>query len=397
VPETIGPFTVGRVHQADCLDAMRKLPDGCVQCCVTSPPYWGLRKYDVPETVWGGRSDCAHDWIKGIVTDTRGLQVNTSDTLSGPQRADARGQSRGNICRVCGAWRGQLGLEPTPALYVEHLVGIFRELRRVLRGDGTLWLNIGDCWHSGDRGGYRNDSHRWEGSPIQPDSIGSHMESVAPNRLPQDGLKDRDLVGVPWRVAFALQADGWWLRDEVIWSKTSCMPYPATDRTVRSHEQVFLLSKSSRYFFDWKAIAAPAKHAGERITLGAKSLSRGQAEGAGVDPSGNGAADSMVVADLRRSRSVWTIGPEPNNAQHYAPFPRELARRCIVAGSRVGDVVLDPFAGTGTTVRVADGLQRKALGFDLGAGYVAQANERSGALSADDTRDGQQLGLLGRE
>jgi site-specific DNA-methyltransferase (cytosine-N4-specific) len=190
------------ILNADVMDGLRTLPDGSVQCCVTSPPYWGLRDYGTAS--WdGGDPGCDH------------VRPRQEQGPSG-QRADRAFTGRTPFldqCGRCGARRvdRQIGLEPTPEQYVERLVEVFREVRRVLRVDGVLWLNLGDCYHSGDRGGYCNDAHRWEKSELQAKNRGN-AETIRPNRLPQAGLKGKDLVGIPWRVAFALQADGWWLR-----------------------------------------------------------------------------------------------------------------------------------------------------------------------------------------
>ncbi len=414
----LGPYELGRVHNADCRDAMRQLPDGSVQCCVTSPPYWGLRKYDVPETVWDagpawpGGPPCEHwfapEVLRGGSKGGQGRGGQLADRAAAQGTRERSSDSIGSFCRICGAWRGQLGLEPTPDLYVQHLVSIFREVRRVLRDDGTLWLNIGDCYHSGDRGGYRLDSHRWEKSPMQAarkDSGGSGIVG-SPNRMPVDGLKDKDLVGTPWLLAFALRADGWFLRAEIIWHKTAPMPESVRDRPTRAHEQIFLLSKSGAYFYNGQEAKEPpsgtAHPRGGGLNPKATDTKQDHMgrRHAGFNKrwrckqNASFAAACTETVPERNWRSVWSIGPEPNNAQHYAPFPREVARRCVVAGSRAGDVVLDPFAGTGTTVRVADGLGRRAIGFDLGEKYVDQANERSGEVRPSEAKEGQQIGLL---
>jgi DNA modification methylase len=387
------------VVQGDCLDVMRGMPDGVVQCCVTSPPYWGLRKYDVQETVWGGRRDCAHEYGDAEPPHHPG-QVEQTKWKAAKAAGSGQTASSGSFCRLCGAWRGQLGLEPTPTLYVEHLVGIFREVRRVLRDDGTLWLNIGDSYaatHTGAPGrGSRHDSFHFDESRLVAQGKGVRREKEIP-----DGLKPKDLIGIPWLLAFALRADGWYLRAEIIWHKTAPMPESVRDRPTRAHEQLFLCSKSVRYCYEHQAASDPATHAGKNVTLQDKSLSNGSANGAGIAPSGNGAASSITVSSRRNWRTVWTIGPEPNKAQHYAPFPRELARRCIVAGSAAGDVVMDPFAGTGTTGAVAHGIGRAFLGVELGDGYAEIARSRiraaeiaTGTVAAQDTRSGEQVGLL---
>ena len=248
----------------------RRLPlaDRCVQCVATSPPYFGLRDY-------------------GVV--------------------------------------GQIGLEPTPEAFVAAMVAVFREIRRVLRDDGVLWLNLGDSYnaHPGQRkatdlAGEKQRSNR--GSPGVP------SRNV-------EALKPKDLIGIPWRVALALQADGWYLRSDIIWSKPNPMPESVTDRPTKSHEYVFLLTKSERYFYDAEAVSEPATYAGKTVSLGPKSLSRGQAVGMGVVASGNGSAASVVVADGRNLRSVWSIATQPYEGAHFATMPPALAERCVKAGS----------------------------------------------------------------
>ena len=227
-----------------------------------------------------------------------------------------------------------LGLEPDPWAFVGHLVEVFRAVRRVLRADGTLWLNLGDSF------------------------------------------QDKQLQGIPWRVAYALQADGWYLRSDIIWHKPNPMPESITDRPTKAHEYLFLLTKKPRYFYDADAVSEVSIHAGQPVTLGPKSLSRGQAAGIGIDPSGNGLADSVTVTDRRNARSVWTITTRPYSAAHFATFPPELPERCIKAGSRPGDLVLDPFSGAGTTGMVARRLQRSYIGAEQSETYAEMSRRR---------------------
>ncbi len=455
---TLGPYEIGAVHHADCRAGLAALPAESVQCVVTSPPYWGLRCYDIPETIWGagpawpGGPPCEHwfspEVLRGGSKGGQGRNGQMADRAAAQGTRERSADSLGAFCRICGAWRGQLGLEPTPDLYVQHLFGIFREARRVLRDDGTLWVNIGDCYATGagsvgncpgggeqgarwagdvgrirdEKRGYRADRLA-NGRGDQPAEgrtktratrdgthAGKHTAIAAigpmtqPNRMPLPGLKPKDLVGVPWLLAFAFRADGWYLRAEIIWHKTAPMPESVRDRPTRAHEQVFLFSKAERYFYNEEESKEPSNGTAhprggglnpkatdtKQDHMGRRAAGFNERWRCKQNASFSSACTETVAE--RNWRTVWTIGPEPNNAQHYAPFPRELARRCIVAGSKVGDVVLDPFAGTGTTVRVADGLGRKAIGFDLGEEYVAQANERSGKATGE--RPNEQIGLL---
>lgn len=263
-----------RIVCGDCIDVLAALPEGSAQTCVTSPPYWGLRDYGVPPRVWDGSGCRRHRW--------------------GPQ---FRG---GRFCERCGAWKGCLGLEATPDLFVRHLVLIMHEVRRVLRDDGTLWLNLGDCFVG---------TQTFRGSD-------------------GEGLKPKDLIGIPWRVALALQADGWWLRSDIVWAKPNGPPEPSRDRPTRAHEFVFLLSKSRRYFYDAEAVREPDKggRSGngyvrpQRLSYGGPTAPRGQTE-------------EWVGGGGRNCRSVWQIPPSSYRGAHFATFPEGLAEPCVLAGS----------------------------------------------------------------
>jgi DNA modification methylase len=284
----------------DCLEVLCGLPDGMAQTCVTSPPYYGLRDYG-----------CA----------------------------------------------GQIGLEETPDAYVARLVDVFREVRRVLRDDGTLWLNLGDSYAAGGNGGgNKNDTN-----------VGS---LTVGRKLPPSGYKPKDLLGIPWMVAFALRADGWWLRQDIIWHKPNPMPESVTDRCTKAHEYVFLLTKSARYFYDAAAIAEDAlQPEGEaRITAQHKQAAIGQNQ--------TGSLGTNYGAATRNARNVWTIATTPYSGAHFATMPPALAERCIKAGSKFGDMVLDPFGGAGTTGLVADRLGRSATLIELNPEYARLARER---------------------
>ena len=298
-----------QIIEGDCIEGMRKLESQSVNCVVTSPPYFGLRDY-------------GHD--------------------------------------------GQIGLEATPDAFVAELVSVFREVKRVLRDDGTLWLNLGDSYSGSGKGpagnlGATHDERNME-----------HKHSA----IVPDGLKPKDLIGIPWRVAFALQADGWYLRQDIIWHKPNPMPESVTDRCTKAHEYIFLLSKSARYYFDSEAMQEPATHAGRTITICEKSMSRGQANGMGVEPSGNGKADEYLVAGQRNRRSVWTVSTRPYKGAHFATFPPDLIRPCILAGCPPEGTVLDPFGGSGTTAQVAIEEGRQAILCELNPDYIKLAHER---------------------
>jgi len=300
------------IHRGDSLEVLRAMPDKSIDCCVTSPPYWGLRDYGVS---------------------------------------------------------GQIGLEPTPEEFVTRLVEVFREVRRVLKTDGTCWVNLGDSYASGGGTGHQGKhGDRCNRTHTQRSLLGNSAE--------HSGLKPKDLCGIPWRVAFALQADGWWLRQDIIWQKPNPMPESVRDRCTKAHEYVFLLTKAERYFWDAEAMKEPATHAGKVVTLGDKSFSKGQANGAGVSASGNGAKSEYTVVESRNRRSVWTMATQPTPEAHFATFPLELPEMCLLAGCPVGGVVLDPFNGAGTTGLAALKNGRQYVGIELNPAYIEITHQR---------------------
>jgi DNA modification methylase len=356
----------------------RALPiaSGAVSCVVTSPPYWGLRDYGTAQWI-GGDPSCGH-----VERQARGDAGRLStDRRRGvnPAPVDTPMQYRDG-CHDCGAVRvdAQLGLEPTPDAYVANLVRVFREVRRVLRPDGTVWLNLGDSYAGG---GVAGSAAAFNGKQ------GTNRGSLAMIGRPlAHGVKPKDLCGIPWRVAFALQADGWYLRADIIWAKPNPMPESVTDRPTKAHEYVFLLTQSERYFYDADAIADRAVTAGR-----VGGFTGCQAIGANVKPSGNqiperGAA--YVRLETRNCRSVWSIGTMPYAGAHFATMPEALAERCILAGSPLGGLVLDPFCGSGTTIAVAERLGRHGVGVDLT--YHGLAKERT-------AQRGLPLGTVGTE
>jgi DNA modification methylase len=272
VPPTPVAGARSRIIRGDVLDTLRGVGSDTAQTVVTSPPYWGLRDYGVPPTIWGGDAGCRHRWRAG------------------------RG---GRVCERCEAWEGCLGLEATPDLYVAHLVEVMREVRRCLRPDGTLWLVLGDSFAKGD-----------------------------PGSSSATGLKNKDLVGIPWRVAFALQADGWWLRSDNIWQKPNVMPESVRDRPTRAHEYVFLLSPSGRYFYDSFAVREPdqERRSGNGFVRPAR-LSYGGAA------SPRGQVGEWIGGGGRNRRSVWTIASQCFRGAHFATFPEALVEVCVLAGT----------------------------------------------------------------
>jgi DNA modification methylase len=302
--------TTWEIREGDALHLLREMPDASVHCCVTSPPYWGLRDYG----------------------------------------AD-----------------GQIGLEATPDEYVARMVEVFREVRRVLRGDGTCWVNLGDSYNAAGREGHGTQiGHKQQTNRAS----GSGADS---NRPTDRALKPKDLVGIPWRVAFALQSDGWYLRQDIIWHKPNPMPESVTDRCTKAHEYVFLLSKSERYHYAAGAIREPA------TDVGRENGRNGRDEDPRARPPG---ASARTLARLdwtergRNRRSVWTIPTHSYPGAHFATFPPALVEPCILAGCPEGGTVLDPFSGSGTTGMVALRHGRSYVGLELNPAYAALSRTR---------------------
>jgi len=280
-----------KILNGDCRDVLKTLPDCSVHCCVTSPPYYGLRDYG-----------CA----------------------------------------------GQIGLESTPDAYVAELVAVFREVKRVLRDDGTLWLNLGDSYASFRDGKATPDSTRGDdvGTLVPKGSAMNRMAST----FAGSRVKHKDLIGIPWRVAFALQADGWYLRQDIIWHKPNPMPESVTDRCTKAHEYIFLLAKSPRYYYDAEAIK-----------------------------------EASITGDPRRpyarnKRSVWTVNTKPYKGAHFATFPPSLIRPMILAGCPIGGTVLDPFGGSGTTAQVSEEEGRNAISIELNPAYIDLQRKRTSQI-----------------
>lgn len=372
---------LNKCHFGDCLQVLQRVPDGIVNTCVTSPPYFGLRDY---------------------------------------------------------GHAGQIGLEPTPDEFIAKLVGVFREVRRVLSNDGTLWVNMGDSYAGSGRGTARVDSQpdcavgggglpvdcmgddHLRGSQLSAGLHESPRKSGAIGRAwvpPPAGLKQKDLIGIPWMLAFALRADGWYLRQDIIWAKPNPMPESVTDRCTKSHEYIFLMSKSQSYYCDMAAIKEPAapgsiarwaqdvegqigsdrvpgKTNGNMKAVGGgrskrDSFQREDSKRAEAIPGQSVGThrpdrdESEYDIDSRNKRSVWTVATTPYKGAHFATFPIALIEPCILAGAPAGGVVLDPFFGSGTTGQVAQALGRKYIGIELNADYKALQDERLRQPSLD--------------
>lgn len=329
--------------------SLKMMPERFVNTCVTSPPYFGLRNYGTPAQVWGGDAVCHHAW------------------------------DRKGFCR-CGSWRGHLGLEPTPDLFVAHLVEVFRGVKRVLRDDGILWLNLGDSYNQPGSGG-----HGATGGLDKSTLSSAAPKGMAPTKKAMcPGLKQKDLIGIPWMVAFALRADGWYLRSDIIWEKPNVMPSSVTDRCTTSHEYIFMLTKSAKYHYDGNAIKEKSKNPGQVVKLGERSFAKRQAAGKRMAASGNGLKDSYTVLPTRNKRSVWRVSTKPFKGAHFAAFPPTLIEPCILAGAPRGGVVLDPFMGSGTTGLTAAQHGRHYVGCELNAEYAEMAEARIMGASLED-------------
>ena len=337
-------YWLDQCHFGDCLETLRQMPDGLVQTCVTSPPYFGLRDYS------GGAAE--------------------------------------------------IGKEKTPDEFVAALVAVFREVRRVLRDDGTLWLNIGDSYAGSNMTGGNNGINASGGS----DGFKIKRQFDRKNTTPD--CKPKDLIGIPWLLAFALRADGWYLRQEIIWHKPNPMPESVTDRCTKSHESIFLLAKSEKYYFDNAAIKEPGKNPADDIR---RMLAQKQANKSMPDDKVNGLRPKVSKADsfkrdgskraevipgqtvgthrpdrdeatpdgMSNKRSVWTVATTPYAGAHFATFPPALIEPCILAGAPAGGVVLDPFYGSGTTGQVAQALGRHYIGCELNPAYKPLQDERT--------------------
>ena len=310
---------LNHIYQGNVIDRLKDLDDNSIQCVVTSPPYWGLRDYGVDN---------------------------------------------------------QLGLEETPEEFVDNLVVVFKEVKRVLREDGTLWLNLGDSYAGNNSRASQNGRA----------GFGNKREGVFNNV--SGNLKVKDLVGIPWRVAFALQSDGWYLRQDIIWHKPNPMPESVTDRCTKSHEYIFLMTKSSNYYYDSDSISEKAKYYNIKgmDSTGYKDPHSFNGKHKNLMDKGQNVHSMHVKRSLgqgepntegkRNKRSVWKINTKPYKEAHFAVFPEELPTLCIKAGSKENDIVLDPFFGSGTTGWVAQRLKRKWIGIELNPEYIKIAEKR---------------------
>jgi len=303
----------GKLYNGNSIDILKNIESESVNCCVTSPPYFRLRNYNV---------------------------------------------------------ENQIGLEQTPDEYVQKMVEVFREIKRVLKKDGTLWLNLGDSYNgSGKNFGHKNGISKICMQASNKGSIG-----LLPTKV--NGLKPKDLIGIPWRVAFALQNDGWYLRSDIIWYKQNVMPESVQDRPTKAHEYIFLLSKNRKYYYDYESIQEPASYDGRK-----DELSKGSNKYKNTDMRFAGNSHKRWKLDknglrVRNKRSVWSVPNKPFSGAHFATFPPDLIKPCILAGCPENGIVLDPFFGSGTTGYVSQMLNRRWIGIDLNKDYCDIASDR---------------------
>ena len=312
------------IHLGDCLDVLKTLPDNSIDCCVTSPPYYALRDYGI---------------------------------------------------------EGQLGLENTPEEYIAKMTEVFMEVYRVLKPEGTLWLNIGDSYNSAPKGNKTESGLQTKNYGINDDSKGRYDKHKS---MIQSGIKNKDLIGIPWMLAFSLRSAGWYLRQDIIWAKNNPMPESVTDRCTKSHEYIFLLSKSQKYYFNHEAIQEPAVSSDDlkrRIKNGVEEWKTDKAKDTyAVSGTGRSRTELYSTSEqgdyVRNKRDVWQVNVKPCKEAHFATYPPDLVRPCILAGCPWGGIVLDPFMGSGTTALVAKGIGRDYIGIELNPEYKAIAERR---------------------
>ena len=336
----------------DCKETLSEFAPQSARTCVTSPPYYGLRDYGTATWI-GGDPNCNHRRDSKVKAENCNTGHKNHDEMAGVGDAIYK-----TVCPKCGAIRqdSQIGLEETPEEYIESLVSVFRSVRDVLTDDGTLWVNLGDSYYN-----YRPG----KGQSYPKQSVSKTKQDLPDecnkrgNKL--DGLKEKDLIGIPWLFAFAMRNDGWYLRQDIIWHKPNPMPESVRDRCTKSHEYIFLFSKNRKYHYDNEAIKEPAKDWGTRDRTNGKYHN----EGTGLSPH-TGLTKSYPT---KNKRSVWSVTVKPYKEAHFATYPPDLIEPCILAGSEEGDTVLDPFMGAGTTAAVAKSLNRHYIGCELNEDY----------------------------
>jgi len=368
---------INRIFNINVTEGLKQLPDNSINCCITSPPYYGLRNYGTDPQIFNADPTCKHVWDEVIKPPLGGKNHPDRPSSVGSNRmlnaSDIRGiGTKSKFCSKCGAWKGELGLEPHPDLYVQHIADIFDEIKRVLKPDGTVWLNLGDSYNSNASGKYPGG---FTGEMLRKnqeyDKAYLRNNEITKGRI--QGLKPKDLIGIPWMVAFELRNRGYYLRQDIIWYKRNPVPESAADRCTKAHEYIFLLSKSDRYYFDYKAISEKSTWADKDSRFGkGKVLSKYKSA------TNQYAINGVIFRDdgMRNKRSVWEVNVKSFKDAHFAVFPENLIIDMVKAGCPESGIVLDPFMGSGTTAVVAKRLSRNYIGFELNSKYVKMAEKR---------------------
>jgi DNA modification methylase len=335
---------INKIYNENCLDFIKKVPDNFIDCVITSPPYYGLRDYGT---------------------------------------------------------EGQFGLEETPEMFVENLVNLFREVRRAMKPEGTLWLNLGDSYanqKSGDT--YSGFNERYSGTGINGKQSKTLSNFDKNRKFNFSGYKPKDLIGIPWMVAFALRADGWYLRQDIIWHKPNPMPESVTDRCTKAHEYIFLLSKSQKYFYDADAIKEESIHYGSDNRSDKGNIRYEGKRTQNTDGS-NGQDSFVTINEKRNKRSVWSVTTKPFKEAHFATFPEDLIEPCVLAGCPKGGLIYDPFGGAGTTAKVAVKHGRNYILSEINPEYIEIAEKRirdfvivEGTTDLDKAIIGQQINMF---
>lgn len=343
-----------KLYLGHSLEVLRTFPDECVDCFITSPPYWNLRNYQTNPIVWAGDDECGHVWADEVKTGQSTPQTKWK------KAKEAFSQTTSSFCTKCDAWRGELGAEPTPDLFIQHLCDVFDQVKRVLKPTGTAWINIGDSYGgSGGAGGDYNEGGLRDG---QPKFNGNNYQA-------------KSLVGIPERMVLEMQSRGWIRRNTIIWHKPNCMPSSAEDRFTGDFEYVYFFTKSTKYYFkkQLEPYDGPINRWGGTKVDGTRESLWDQGTG---QTTYTRERDLRPNPEGRNKRTVWSINTEGYKGAHFAVFPRKLVETPIKAGCPEGGVVMDCFAGSGTTCRVAYDLKRKYVGIELNPEFMELAERR---------------------
>jgi len=363
----------------NCIDVMKTYPDKYFSMVMTSPPYWGLRSYQGSETVWDGDGNCEHIWnkikhaSKGGKTKSDNMPKVGANRTEQDDEISIRFGYTSNFCQKCNAWKGQLGLEPTFDLYLKHLCDIFDEVKRVLRDDGTIWVNLGDIYAGSCGSGWKQtieNTNRAIGGGNENLSLRKQCGRI-------DNLPSKSLIMIPFRFAIEMVNRGWILRNNIIWHKNNCMPSSVKDRFTVDYEYLFFFSKKKKYYFEqqFESFKSSDKEIERQYSNGTKetayATNKNYSGGVGFGCKG------------RNKRTVWTINPRPFKDAHFAVFPKELCETPIKAGCQKDGIILDPFVGSGSTLVVAERLNRSAVGIDINDNYEQIIRKR---INTDNAR-----------